>query len=66
MICRESKVTGSEFLRSFYKGSGKASFDVELDMAVEEPDTCLCQYPMRINTFLLYPPGLSALNLTTA
>ncbi|KAG9938355.1 hypothetical protein KCU98_g147, partial [Aureobasidium melanogenum] len=41
MICRESKAAGSEFLRSFYKGSAEAGFDVELNVAVEEPDTYL-------------------------
>lgn len=39
MICRESEVTGSEFLLSFYKGSAEASFNVELNVAVEEPNT---------------------------
>lgn len=43
MIRWESKFAGSELLRSFYKGSAEASFDMELDVAVEQPDTYLCQ-----------------------
>lgn len=51
MICRESKTAGSELLRSFYKGSAKSSFDVELNVAMEEPDTYLCQYTVHFSCF---------------
>ena len=43
VIFREGEITGSELLWSFDERSTKASFDVELDVAVEEPDTYICQ-----------------------
>jgi hypothetical protein len=44
MVCRKGKATGSELLWSFDKSSAKASFDMELNVAVEEPDTWIYQY----------------------
>lgn len=39
MVCRKGEATGSEFLWSLDERSAKASFNMELDVAVEEPDT---------------------------
>jgi hypothetical protein len=44
MVCRKGESTGSELLWSFDESSTKASFDMELNVAVEEPDTCIYQY----------------------
>ena len=44
MVCRKGETTGSKLLWSLDERSAKASFDMELDVAVEEPDTYICQY----------------------
>jgi hypothetical protein len=44
MVCRKSKTTGSKLLWSLDESSTKASFDMKLNVAVEEPNTWICQY----------------------
>jgi len=43
MVSRKSETATSELFWSFDEGSAEASFDVELDVAVEEPDAYACQ-----------------------
>jgi hypothetical protein len=47
MVFWESEIAGSQLLWSFDERSAKASFNMELDMAMEEPDTWICQYTVR-------------------
>jgi hypothetical protein len=48
MVCRKTEATGSKLLWSLDERSAKASFDMELDVAVEEPDTYICQYLLQV------------------
>lgn len=60
MVFRQGEVTGCEFFRGFDESSAKASFDVELNVTVEEPDTysrqCVINFVQPCRTNLDYLP----------
>jgi len=66
VVSRKSETAGSELFWSFDEGSAESGFNMELDVAMEEPDAYARQYLVYFMMIMLHRPGLSALNLTTA